>query len=547
MEKKLRTTVDRYECVDDESGKGVHQESAAMGTVTITDTKEIFLVPAPSADPRDPLNLPRWRKIVFVVLLTLFSSVGLTLVSGFGGLLNFYIPDYAEHGASYADITALMTYPSMFMGIGNLILMPIAMSIGRRPVYLFSCALLVVSGIGAAYVKNYNQHLAVRMILGLAAGQSEALVPMMIQEVHFLHERSTFLMWQSAGQTIVTAVFSVFASPIAGAIGPGNWYIMGAGVCAIVLILSIFLVPESKYDRSLAAYGQRTADDPLNSVNDHTTPSRPVRMADRPALDFVNYQARTLRSDMVVFSVKPDWAEGYWTFVHTFQIMLFPNVMWAFLLNGVTLGINIAMGTTYGKIITDAPYSFGDNQASYVTVSQIVTALVALPMLGNGSDWIMRWKARRNGGIHEPESRILPLGIPIVVGVISAVLYGQAGAHPNDYHWFAIVFAYAGYYFGFVGANIVGITYLLDSYPARAAPVLVVITAFRGFISFGTSYGVAKFIETNGYDGSFGTYAGLTALFGLIGIPAYIYGKRIRQYTGKYAMSKTEGRPSMAH
>lgn len=85
--------------------------------------------------------------------------------------------------------------------------------------------------------------------------------------------------------------------------------------------------------------------------------------------------------------------------------MLFPNVMWAFLLNGVTLGINIAMGTTYGKIITDAPYSFGDNQASYVTVSQIVTALVALPMLGNGSDWIMRWKARRNGGIHEVRLR----------------------------------------------------------------------------------------------------------------------------------------------
>lgn len=56
MEKKLRTTVDRYECVDDESGKGVHQESAAMGTVTITDTKEIFLVPAPSADPRGALS-----------------------------------------------------------------------------------------------------------------------------------------------------------------------------------------------------------------------------------------------------------------------------------------------------------------------------------------------------------------------------------------------------------------------------------------------------------------------------------------------------------
>jgi MFS family permease len=85
----------------------------------------------------------------------------------------------------------------MIMGVSNLILMPLAMSIGRRPVYLFSCALLVISGIGAAFVQTYNQQLAVRMIIGIAAGQSEALVPMMIQEIHFLHERSTFLMWQS--------------------------------------------------------------------------------------------------------------------------------------------------------------------------------------------------------------------------------------------------------------------------------------------------------------------------------------------------------------
>lgn len=102
--------------------------------------------------------------------------------------------------------------------------MPLAMSIGRRPVYLLSCVILVVAAMGAAYVKTYNQHLAVRMVLGLAAGQSEALVPMMIQEIHFLHERSTFLMWQSAIQTIISAVYIIFASPIAGKIGPGSWY-----------------------------------------------------------------------------------------------------------------------------------------------------------------------------------------------------------------------------------------------------------------------------------------------------------------------------------
>jgi hypothetical protein len=210
-------------------------------------------------------------------------------------------------------------------------------------------------------------------------------------------------------------------------------------------------------------------------------------------------------------------------------------------------GINIAIGTTYGQIVTHAPYNWSDNSASYVNAGQVVVAFVALPLLGNGSDYVIKWRARRNGGMHEPENRLLMLWIPTIIGVISAVLYGQAGQYPEKYHWFVIVFANAGYYFAFVGANIAAITYLLDAYPARAGPVLVVITAFRGFVSFGTSYGVAKFIDIAGYDGAFGTYGGLTALFGLLGIPIFLYGKSIRKFTGRWATKKRTGSPSMTY
>lgn len=52
--KSMETKVERYEVVSDsETGivKPV-QESGAMGTVTMTDLNEIFLIPSPSADPR---------------------------------------------------------------------------------------------------------------------------------------------------------------------------------------------------------------------------------------------------------------------------------------------------------------------------------------------------------------------------------------------------------------------------------------------------------------------------------------------------------------
>ncbi|KAI7283616.1 hypothetical protein KC345_g2877 [Hortaea werneckii] len=442
MEKeKVTAVVDRYEHVDDDIVKV--KKPGTMGTVTISDTEDVIMVPTPN-----PLNLPKWRKMLFIVLLSIFSSIGLALVSGFGGLLGFYIPEYEAEGVGYNGISRLMTFPTMFMGVGNLLCIPLAMAIGRRPVYLGSLVLLVAGGVLAAYAKDYNWHLGARMLLGFSAGNSEAL------EIHFLHERSTCITYQVTIQTVVNCVYCLFASPIAGAIGPGNW--------------------------------------------------------------------------------------------NTFQVLLFPNVLWAFCLNGLTIGVNIAIGTTYGESMQTG-YGWGHSSVSYMTAGQIVTALIALPVLGKGSDWAIKYAAKRNGGVHEPENRLLLLWLPIIVGVISATIYGQAAQHPDQYHWFAIAFAHAAYCFCFLGANIGGITYLLDSYPARSARVLVVICAFRGFVSFGTSYGVTDFIETSGYDGSFGTYAGPTALFGLLGLPVFFFGKRIRQFTGKWAVKSTNGRPSQSY
>lgn len=47
---KAPVTVDKYEVVDDELVKV--KAPGAMGTVTISDTKDVIMVPTPSSDPR---------------------------------------------------------------------------------------------------------------------------------------------------------------------------------------------------------------------------------------------------------------------------------------------------------------------------------------------------------------------------------------------------------------------------------------------------------------------------------------------------------------
>lgn len=214
-------------------------------------------------------------------------------------------------------------------------------------------------------------------------------------------------------------------------------------------------------------------------------------------------------------------------------MVFFPNIAWVVCLSGLTLGVNIAVATTYGTIITSPPYNWPHANMSYINCGQIFTALVALPLLGYWSDNFIQWAARRNMGIYEPEYRLVPLGLPIAVGVFTIILYGQGAAHPFNFHWLLYVWTVAGYFFTFVGSSVIGITYLLDSYPTRTGPCLVVVCACRSIISFAITYEIAPFIATFGYDGTFLAFGAVTALLGLLGIPIFAFGKSIRMYTGR--------------
>lgn len=57
MEKeKITAVVDRYENVNDDIVKV--KKPGAMGTVTISDTEDVIMVPTPSADPRGIIQVP---------------------------------------------------------------------------------------------------------------------------------------------------------------------------------------------------------------------------------------------------------------------------------------------------------------------------------------------------------------------------------------------------------------------------------------------------------------------------------------------------------
>lgn len=123
-------------------------------------------------------------------------------------------------------------------------------------------------------------------------------------------------MVQQTIQTIATAVFVLFASPIANAITPQWWYGLGACLSGLSLIMAFFFVPETKYYRPLSSYQEGTlSDDSEASRDDPIAKTGFGVCTERPELDFVNYPARTWRSDLRLWIGSPEWRKGLDTFI----------------------------------------------------------------------------------------------------------------------------------------------------------------------------------------------------------------------------------------
>lgn len=134
--------------------------------------------PAPTADPRDPLNLSLTRKLVGVSSLCLFGALAASAELILGAMLPVFALEYAGVDPKYLkyltenlgglpagsdplstlqnkdlfpnappiwQVYLLASLPVLMMGIANLGLIPMAIALGRRSVVL-GCGVIAIGG-----------------------------------------------------------------------------------------------------------------------------------------------------------------------------------------------------------------------------------------------------------------------------------------------------------------------------------------------------------------------------------------------------------------
>ena len=78
----------------------------------------------------------------------------------------------------------------MGLGFGSVIASPTAILFGKRPVYLFSSLVFILTAVWCALAPNFTQLIVARVLQGVALSPVECLPSATIAEIFFLHERA---------------------------------------------------------------------------------------------------------------------------------------------------------------------------------------------------------------------------------------------------------------------------------------------------------------------------------------------------------------------
>lgn len=115
----------------------------------------------------------------------------------------------------------------------------------------------------------------------------------------------------------------------------------------------------------------------------------------------------------------------------------------------------------------------GEVQTGYAYTGAFIGSLLGFVIAGVLSDWSAKYMTRKNGGIYEPEFRLVLVIPQLVFGSIGLFGFGVTASRLIDYHW-SIPVAFFGFQ---VGGMVIGAV-------AGRSRTHSALTSFLTFCSF---------------------------------------------------------------
>ena len=499
----------------------IPDEDSVPGTVHLVDVAgpssalhdashgDIVLVPRPSSDPNDPLNWPYRRKLLAVSMAYLY-----VLGTGIATSLQYSVlaDITADTGISTANLVQGTGVMFLFFGWACLLWQPVALTYGRRGVYLITMLLTVPLMAWTAYSSSPGEWFAHRVLIGVIVSPIESLCEVTVFDLFFAHNRGTYM-----GLYVFILFGSNFLAPlVAGWFNDAygwRWTMhFGAILCAVCFVVMFLFMEETIYFRDTTSGSDP---DKSGSGSDKDTNTN-INAGWRKYTLFKVLPGRPSNLDLLHMAYRP-----------IIMIFRLPTVAWAGFLYGINLAWYNVLNGTASPVLSGAPYHWSAALVGCVYAGPILGAAVASLWSGLVADRVALALARRNGGIREPEHRLWVLAASGVISAAGLVTWGVGAYH--DVHWVGLVFGLGMLTFGCVTGGAVAVSYNVDCFKEIAGETTVSVMLIRNTIGFGFSYAITPWWTTQGLQNCFVTAAMISIACTFTFLLMIRYGKQIRR------------------
>ncbi|KAH7303944.1 major facilitator superfamily domain-containing protein [Stachybotrys elegans] len=216
-----------------------------------------------------------------------------------------------------------------------------------------------------------------------------------------------------------------------------------------------------------------------------------------------------------------------------FILFAYPAVLWSSVMYAMSVGWLIVISETMAIIYRDPEtYNFTALQTGLVYVSPFIGGILGTGVAGKISDIIVKAMSARNGGLYEPEFRLI-MALPILI-TTSMGLIGFGWSAQNNDHWIVPTVFFGVMSFGCSLGSTTSITFCVDSYRQYAGEALVTLNFSKNVLhGLVFSLFVTHWMADDGPRAVFIWIGIIQIIFTLFTIPMYIYGKRARMWTAR--------------
>ena len=155
-------------------------------------------------------------------------------------------------------------------------------------------------------------------------------------------------------------------------------------------------------------------------------------------------------------------------------LFAYPSILWSTLVYSLSIGWLIVLSESISTVFENkATYNFTPLQAGLVYISPFVGGVLGTAVAGKVSDIIVRYMSRRNGGVYEPEFRLV-MAIPITIATCIGLMGYGWSAEERD-KWIVPTVFFGIISFGCSLGSTTAITFAVDSYRQYAGEALVTL------------------------------------------------------------------------